>query len=361
MPEAARIGDTITHTKKLGGFLAGALLGAAVGVFVVATGGAGALVIAAAAATGASFGSQIGKVIGGRKKVPKGEIKTGAATVIIGGSHAARACVDTALCDDHSVKKIAVGSTTVVIEGSAAARIGDQGECAFEVGEGCPTVLIGGGQGMCPGLSIDSEVPGWMETASLVLGLVGAGGFMRAAGWGALRIGASLVGGEIGSRVGGHYGQQWGGTWGGVIGSLVGGAAGGALGAKLGNVRVGLRPAAPPSAPARALTAAEKELYSRPSGYRQGVRDKVWESAKGPDGNVRDPLTNRIMDKNEPWDMGHKPGYEFRKHQQSAAERGVDRRTFLDEHNTPDHYQPERPSSNRSHVGEDLTDSYLGP
>lgn len=28
------------------------------------------------------------------------------------------------------------------------------------------------------------------------------------------------------------------------------------------------------------------------------------------------------MSKDEPWDMGHKPGYEFRKHRPSAQKRG---------------------------------------
>ncbi|MBO1511155.1 ribonuclease YeeF family protein [Metabacillus sp. BG109] len=102
------------------------------------------------------------------------------------------------------------------------------------------------------------------------------------------------------------------------------------------------------------------KTYSRPTGFRKGVRDEVWEKAKNIDGNVRDPLTETIMNKDEPWDMGHKPGYEFRKHQQSAMERGITRREFLDEHNNPDHYIPELPSSNRSHKGEDLTDDYFG-
>jgi predicted ribonuclease toxin of YeeF-YezG toxin-antitoxin module len=66
------------------------------------------------------------------------------------------------------------------------------------------------------------------------------------------------------------------------------------------------------------------------------------------------------MDKSEPWDMGHKPGFEFRKHQQSAQERGISRKQFLDEYNNAEHYRPELPSSNRSHKGEDLTDNYFG-
>jgi predicted ribonuclease toxin of YeeF-YezG toxin-antitoxin module len=75
---------------------------------------------------------------------------------------------------------------------------------------------------------------------------------------------------------------------------------------------------------------------------------------------VLDP-NGEIMDPSKRWDMGHKPGYEFRKHRDSANARGIDRKEFLDEHNIPDHYRPEPPSYNRSHQGEDLTDTYLGP
>jgi RHS repeat-associated protein len=105
----------------------------------------------------------------------------------------------------------------------------------------------------------------------------------------------------------------------------------------------------------------EKKTYERPSGYRKGVQDKVWENAKEPStGQVRDPGTGRFMSKDKPWDMGHKPGHEFRKHQQSARERGLNRKEFLDEHNDPSKYRPETPESNRSHKGEDMSDEYLG-
>ncbi|MED4351064.1 HNH/ENDO VII family nuclease, partial [Schinkia azotoformans] len=117
----------------------------------------------------------------------------------------------------------------------------------------------------------------------------------------------------------------------------------------------------PPSPPKKKLTLAEKIKYRRPSKFRKGVRDKAWDYAKGSDGKVRDPLTKKVMNKEKPWDMGHKPGYEFRKHQISAAEREISRKQFLDEHNNPEHYRPELPSSNRSHVGEDPSDSYFGP
>lgn len=114
---------------------------------------------------------------------------------------------------------------------------------------------------------------------------------------------------------------------------------------------------------ARSTKRKYSATYKRPSGYRKGVRDKVWGQTQkeSTDGNVRDPLTKTVMAKHEPWDMGHKPGYEFRKHQASAAERGIDRKQFLDEHNDPGHYWPELPSSNQSHQGEDHTDDYFGP
>lgn len=101
------------------------------------------------------------------------------------------------------------------------------------------------------------------------------------------------------------------------------------------------------------------KLYSRGK-FRKGVREEVWENAKGPDGNVRDPLTNKIMDPDEPWDMGHKPGYEHWKHQISAYKRGLTRQEFLDEYNDTSKYWPELPSSNRSHKLEDTSDIYFG-
>jgi hypothetical protein len=105
-----------------------------------------------------------------------------------------------------------------------------------------------------------------------------------------------------------------------------------------------------------------EDTYSRPSGFREGVRDEVWNSAiEESTGRVRDPLTGRFIGKDQAWDMGHKPGFEFRNHAKSAQERGISRGEFLDEHNNPSHYRPELPSSNRSHAGEDMTGNYFGP
>lgn len=100
--------------------------------------------------------------------------------------------------------------------------------------------------------------------------------------------------------------------------------------------------------------------YARPSRFRKGVRDTTWEAAIEPaTGRVRDALSGRFVPHRQ-WDMGHKPGHEFSKHASSARARQITRAEFLDEHNTPAHYRPELPSSNRSHRGELVTDEYFG-
>lgn len=103
-----------------------------------------------------------------------------------------------------------------------------------------------------------------------------------------------------------------------------------------------------------------ERTYERPSGFRRGVREKVWENARNADGEVRDPLTGEAISPNEPWDMGHREGYEFRKHKESARRRGISREQFLDEYNNPEHYRPELPKSNRCHKLEIQGDTYYG-
>lgn len=100
--------------------------------------------------------------------------------------------------------------------------------------------------------------------------------------------------------------------------------------------------------------------YERPSGYPSGFRDKVWNNAKDAHGRVRDPVSGRYMSKDKPWDMGHKPGHEFAKHQKSAEQRGISREQFRNEHYNEKNFRPELPSSNRSHRGENKTKRYYG-
>ena len=93
--------------------------------------------------------------------------------------------------------------------------------------------------------------------------------------------------------------------------------------------------------------------YGRPFHFRAGVQDKVWQQAvdSSPDGEVRDPTTGTIIQKDN-WVMGHKPGWEFRKHVESARRRGIDREQFLEEYNNPDHYRPELRGPNSSRKSE---------
>ena len=103
------------------------------------------------------------------------------------------------------------------------------------------------------------------------------------------------------------------------------------------------------------------DTYKRPAGFRQGVRDKVWEgNREASTGQVRDPLTGKFMSKNSPWDMGHKPGYEWWKFKDYAKANNLSRQEVLDWNNNPDHFRPELPSSNRCHLAEDMTSSFFG-
>ncbi|MFC7620898.1 GH-E family nuclease [Microlunatus sp. GCM10028923] len=101
--------------------------------------------------------------------------------------------------------------------------------------------------------------------------------------------------------------------------------------------------------------------YKRPSRHRASVRAEVWPASVEPGtGRVRDPETGSFMSVNKSWDMGHKPGYEFRKHELSAVHRGISRAQFLDEHNDATRYRPDLPQSNRSRRSEDASGAFLG-
>jgi hypothetical protein len=109
-----------------------------------------------------------------------------------------------------------------------------------------------------------------------------------------------------------------------------------------------------------ALSEYGKWYYERPYKFRKDVRKNTLDDAKQKDGKVYDPLTKTVIDPAKPWDMGHKPGHEFRKHRIDAAQRGIGRDQFVDEYNISAHYRPELPSSNRCHKDEDMTDLFLG-
>ncbi len=115
MLAAARFGDQISHTQQRSGLITGMIVGALVVgavVLAVASGGTAipALIAVGAVLTGAAVGGGVGRLIGGEMTVPKGAINKSAATVFINGILAARSCIDTALCQDHTLQLIATGS-----------------------------------------------------------------------------------------------------------------------------------------------------------------------------------------------------------------------------------------------------------
>ncbi|MFV3383182.1 HNH/ENDO VII family nuclease [Pseudomonas sp. NY15354] len=231
-----------------------------------------------------------------------------------------------------------------------------------------PNVFIGGGTATTD--PINPEVPEWLENAIFIVGigcaLVLAGPLVVAVGMAGAYLGgraAHLGGGELFGE--GSDGQKISTLAGALIGGGIA-ARGGVgfernhvftskgFGSNLGNVGV------------RSKTASDKpsawsSFKYRRGKFHKGVREEVWNNAKNSEGVVRDPVTNTVMSKNEPWDMGHKPGYEHWKHVRSAEQRGLARKEFIDEFNQAGHYRPELPSSNRSHAGEIKSDLYLGP
>ncbi len=97
--------------------------------------------------------------------------------------------------------------------------------------------------------------------------------------------------------------------------------------------------------------------YSRPSKFRKGIKSATWLLAVvDSDGGVVKSPGGSIVQESDNWVMGHKPGYEFKKHKASAARRGITRKEFIDEHNNPAHYRPETKEDNESHIHEGSDD-----
>jgi uncharacterized protein YukE len=96
---------------------------------------------------------------------------------------------------------------------------------------------------------------------------------------------------------------------------------------------------------------------NRPS-YRKGVVEDVYERARGVDGQVRDPNTGDILDwtpgdpRKGVWDMGHVPGQKYADMHARYLDGDLTPAEFRDWYNDVEHYVPELPSNNRSHLYE---------
>ena len=216
MFEAARFGDEISHTGALGGFLIGAALGIAlVATVAIATFTCGfgvALLAGLAAGVGGSLLTAAGEALGSLLTSPSGTITTASPNVFINSRKAARVEKSIGACDKHpGPVQIAEGSTNVFINSVAAARKGDKLTCGATITSGSGNVIIGGGTYRY--LPVDDEVPEWLRTTVDVLMAVAgaAGGIaqlikagtqagMKAIMPCALKFTAGFVAGEVASR-----------------------------------------------------------------------------------------------------------------------------------------------------------------
>ncbi|QOJ91679.1 MULTISPECIES: RHS repeat-associated core domain-containing protein [Pseudomonas] len=216
MFEAARFGDEISHTSALGGFLIGAALGIAlVATVAIATFTCGfgvALLAGLAAGIGGSLLTAAGEAIGSMFSSPSGTIITASPNVFINSRKAARVEKSIGACDKHpGPVQIAEGSTNVFINSVAAARKGDKLTCGATISGGSENVIIGGGTYRY--LPVDDEVPEWLRTTvDVLMAIAGAAGGiaqlikagtqagMKAVMPCALKFTAGFVAGEVASR-----------------------------------------------------------------------------------------------------------------------------------------------------------------
>ncbi|WP_255590675.1 GH-E family nuclease [Algoriphagus sp. NBT04N3] len=82
---------------------------------------------------------------------------------------------------------------------------------------------------------------------------------------------------------------------------------------------------------------------------RKGTIEQVKDNApKNRNGDYLDPNTGQVIPKDGPFDIGHKPGQEWRTRKEMHKQNGSTRKEVLDSENNPNLYQIENPSSNRS-------------
>ncbi|MBV1927970.1 MAG: HNH/ENDO VII family nuclease [Gammaproteobacteria bacterium] len=102
----------------------------------------------------------------------------------------------------------------------------------------------------------------------------------------------------------------------------------------------------------------KKKPYSDPKNRPKYADDQVkavWDNAKQQDGNVYAPNTGELLEWDKAisragqWDMGHKPGHEYRKSHKDYMDGKISKEEFLNSYRDPNNYQPEYPSTNRSH------------
>ncbi len=216
MFEAARLHDQISHSSALAGFVLGAALGIAlVATVAIATFTCGfgvALLAGLLAGAGGSLLTAAGEAIGSMFTSPAGKIENGSPDVFINGRPAAHVENSIASCDKHpGPVKVAEGSSNIFINGKAAARKGDKLTCGSTIASGSGNVLLGGGTYRY--LPVDDEIPSWLRTTvDILMAVAGvAGGIaqliklgtqagLKAAMPCVMKFTAGFVAGEVASR-----------------------------------------------------------------------------------------------------------------------------------------------------------------
>ncbi|MEZ0539512.1 GH-E family nuclease [Fibrella arboris] len=108
------------------------------------------------------------------------------------------------------------------------------------------------------------------------------------------------------------------------------------------------------SSPNTPISGIKPYAKSRPT-YGKNQVDDTFENARQPDGKVYDPNTgeeiswDKSRSRNGQWDMGHKPGREYRKLHKDYIDGKITKDEFLNIYRDPRNYQPELPKNNRSH------------
>lgn len=270
--EAARFTDPVEHSAALAGLLLGLAAGAALGAFVVLTGGLGGIVAAAVIGGAAATGAGIGEVVGSLSFVPgitSGAIASGSHDVFTNDLFAARTTVDFVSCGGtppvcipgHQGKKIAQGSATVFINDEHASRKTDKIQCSAKIEDGSHDVFIGGET--VTTMELEGEVPWFWHAAVAAIGFASAVVLMGPVA-AVLSFAGSIAGGylatEAAARMGfGEDGQK--------IAGLLGSFAGGALGAKGANVAL----ARSPRLAAMERSFMEGTLRNSPAGVRENL------------------------------------------------------------------------------------------
>ena len=81
---------------------------------------------------------------------------------------------------------------------------------------------------------------------------------------------------------------------------------------------------------------------------RQSVKEQLLErQPRNIEGQIIDPNNGKVIEGN--YDIGHKPGHEWRNNKIEYEKQGFTRKQVIEAGNNPDNYHLEDPSSNRSH------------